>query len=148
MTREEWGHNCKVQNQGASGQNAFAVCMADWDAATHMSNQEWRNACLRSVKEDPTAFHRPAGTGSRAHFHAGVVSDRLTSALPVFGAHNQGYIGGLEQEPTALIGHALTGDLPFPGAHMRGRVPILQAGLEPRGNPLLDGLNLLGRDPC
>jgi len=28
---------CKVQIKSASGQNAFVVSIADWDAATHMS---------------------------------------------------------------------------------------------------------------
>jgi hypothetical protein len=56
MTREEWRRSCGVNNKGASGQNAFSLCIADWDAATHMSKQEWRSACLRTVKADPTAF--------------------------------------------------------------------------------------------
>jgi hypothetical protein len=41
-----------------AGQRAIAVCLADWDAATHMTRQEWRQACERSVKYDPGAFQR------------------------------------------------------------------------------------------
>jgi hypothetical protein len=44
-------------NETASqSQRALSLCMADWDAATHMTKQEWRRACERSVKYDPDAF--------------------------------------------------------------------------------------------
>jgi len=39
---------------------ALPKCIAGWQATSDMTREEWqkwRNACLRSVKEDPTAFH-------------------------------------------------------------------------------------------
>jgi len=36
---------CEVQVKSASSQNAVVVSIANWDAATHMSKQQWRNAC-------------------------------------------------------------------------------------------------------
>jgi len=36
----------------------FSRCIADWDAATHMTKQEWRSACWRAVMYDPGAFNR------------------------------------------------------------------------------------------
>ena len=74
MTREGWQQAAKC-NRDASRQNAFAVCIADWDAATHMSKPAWRNARLRSVKEEPTAFREPQQRLSRS-MHAGVLFDR------------------------------------------------------------------------
>ena len=39
-------------------QGALSLCLADWDAATHMTKLEWRKACERSVKDYPDAFRR------------------------------------------------------------------------------------------
>jgi hypothetical protein len=41
-----------------SYQGALSLCLADWDAATHMTKLEWRRACERSVKDYPDAFRR------------------------------------------------------------------------------------------
>lgn len=43
---------------GTTSQRAYSVCLADWDAATHMTKQEWRKACERSVKDYPDAFRQ------------------------------------------------------------------------------------------
>jgi hypothetical protein len=37
-------------------QGQFALCLESWDAATHMTKQNWRSACQRSVKDYPDAF--------------------------------------------------------------------------------------------
>ena len=37
---------------------AVSICIADWDAATHMTRQEWRRACERSAKDYPDVFRR------------------------------------------------------------------------------------------
>jgi hypothetical protein len=37
-------------------QGRFALCVESWDAATHMSKQDWRSACQRSVRDYPDAF--------------------------------------------------------------------------------------------
>ena len=34
------------------------LCIDSWDAETHMSRQEWRAACRRSVRDYPDAFDR------------------------------------------------------------------------------------------
>jgi hypothetical protein len=56
MTEEERQHRCEAVTKERLGQDASFVSISDWDRATHMNQQEWRNACLSSVKEDPTAF--------------------------------------------------------------------------------------------
>jgi hypothetical protein len=33
-------------------------CMASWDAATHMTKQEWRAACIRTINVDPPRWTR------------------------------------------------------------------------------------------
>ena len=34
----------------------FSQCIADWDAATHMTKREWRSACRRALKDYPGSF--------------------------------------------------------------------------------------------
>lgn len=41
-----------------TSQTALSICIADWDASTHMTKQEWRRACERSVRDYPDAFRR------------------------------------------------------------------------------------------
>ena len=36
----------------------YSRCISDWDAATHMTKQEWRAACRRALKDYPGAFRR------------------------------------------------------------------------------------------
>src|SRR5262249_15959866 len=43
---------------GIPQDQALSVCVNDWDPVTHMSRQEWRAACQRSVQQDPGAFQR------------------------------------------------------------------------------------------
>jgi hypothetical protein len=68
-------HIFEVQIKSASGQNAFVVSIADWDAATHMSKQGWRNAsalCEGGSNSVPlTHWHRLARS-----LREGFVSDR------------------------------------------------------------------------
>ena len=42
----------------AASNDAMAICLASWDAGTHMSKGEWKAACKRSVKEFPSVFVR------------------------------------------------------------------------------------------
>jgi hypothetical protein len=37
-------------------QRKLSLCIDSWDAETHMSKQEWRAACQRSVRDYPDAF--------------------------------------------------------------------------------------------
>jgi hypothetical protein len=41
-----------------SKERKLSLCVESWDAATHMSKQEWRIACQRSIKDYPDAFER------------------------------------------------------------------------------------------
>jgi hypothetical protein len=41
-----------------SKERRLSLCVESWDAATHMSKQEWRIACQRSIKDYPDAFER------------------------------------------------------------------------------------------
>jgi predicted DNA-binding protein (MmcQ/YjbR family) len=42
---------------GAGNDNLdFSRCISDWDAATHMTKQEWRAACRRALSDYPGAF--------------------------------------------------------------------------------------------
>ena len=34
----------------------YSRCISDWDAATHMTRQEWRAACRRALRDYPGAF--------------------------------------------------------------------------------------------
>ena len=34
-------------------------CLETWDRATHMSKQEWKETCKRTVKEYPEIFNKP-----------------------------------------------------------------------------------------
>ena len=36
----------------------YSRCISDWDAATHMTKQEWQAACRRALKDYPGAFRR------------------------------------------------------------------------------------------
>src|SRR5262245_49850701 len=36
----------------------YSRCISDWDAATHMTKEEWRAACRRALKDYPGAFRR------------------------------------------------------------------------------------------
>jgi len=39
-----------------TAQRKLSLCIDTWDRETHMSKQEWRAACRRSVKDYPDAF--------------------------------------------------------------------------------------------
>jgi len=41
-----------------SKERKLSLCVESWDAATHMSKQEWQIACQRSIKDYPDAFER------------------------------------------------------------------------------------------
>jgi hypothetical protein len=41
-----------------SKERKLSLCVESWDAATHMSKQDWRIACQRSIKDYPDAFER------------------------------------------------------------------------------------------
>ena len=47
-----------VASADMSQQRKLSLCIDSWDAETHMSKQEWRAACQRSVKDYPDAFSR------------------------------------------------------------------------------------------
>jgi len=36
----------------------YSRCISDWDAATHMTKQEWQAACRRALRDYPGAFRR------------------------------------------------------------------------------------------
>jgi len=36
----------------------YSRCISDWDAATHMTKQEWRPACRRALRDYPGSFRR------------------------------------------------------------------------------------------
>ena len=40
------------------GKEDYARCTSDWDAATHMTKQEWRAACRRALRDYPGSFRR------------------------------------------------------------------------------------------
>ena len=43
---------------GTTKERKLSLCIESWDAATHMSKQEWRIAYRRSIKDYPDAFER------------------------------------------------------------------------------------------
>jgi hypothetical protein len=45
-------------NTGMTKQQRLSLCLGSWDAETHMSKQEWRVACQRTVRDYPDAFVR------------------------------------------------------------------------------------------
>jgi hypothetical protein len=47
-----------VASAGTNEQRRLSLCIDSWDAETHMSKQEWRAACQRSVRDHPDAFGR------------------------------------------------------------------------------------------
>jgi hypothetical protein len=47
-----------VANTDMTKQRRFSLCIESWDAQTHMSKQEWRAACRRSLVDYPDAFTR------------------------------------------------------------------------------------------
>ena len=47
-----------VASADMTQQRKLSLCIDSWDAETHMSKQEWRAACQRSVKDYPDAFSR------------------------------------------------------------------------------------------
>ena len=47
-----------VVNAGMTKQQRLSLCLGSWDAETHMSKQEWRVACQRTVRDYPDAFIR------------------------------------------------------------------------------------------
>ena len=47
-----------VVNAGMTKQQRLSLCLGSWDAETHMSKQEWRVACQRTVRDYPDAFVR------------------------------------------------------------------------------------------
>ena len=53
--------DCKGRHTKApelSKERKLSLCVESWDAATHMSKQDWRVACQRSIKDYPDAFER------------------------------------------------------------------------------------------
>ena len=48
----------KPQAAGVDRQKKLSLCLETWDAQTHMTRQEWRVACARSVRDYPDAFER------------------------------------------------------------------------------------------
>jgi hypothetical protein len=59
---KERGAKAQEQETVASAdmtqQRKLSLCIDSWDAETHMSKQEWRAACQRSVRDYPDAFSR------------------------------------------------------------------------------------------
>ena len=47
-----------VASADMTQQRRLSLCIDSWDAETHMSKQEWRAACQRSVRDYPDAFSR------------------------------------------------------------------------------------------
>jgi hypothetical protein len=45
-------------SEQTNNQRRLSLCIDSWDAETHMSKQEWRVACQRSVRDYPDAFFR------------------------------------------------------------------------------------------
>jgi hypothetical protein len=43
-------------NRGGAAGKDIAECMAVWDAGTHMTKQEWRATCERSLSNSPTVL--------------------------------------------------------------------------------------------
>ena len=48
----------KTEATGVSKQKKLSMCLETWDAQTHMTKQQWRVACARSVRDYPDAFDR------------------------------------------------------------------------------------------
>lgn len=48
----------KSQAARPSKDKKLSMCLETWDAQTHMTKQEWRIACARSVRDYPDAFDR------------------------------------------------------------------------------------------
>jgi hypothetical protein len=46
----------RLASGGMTEQQRLSLCIDSWDAETHMSKQEWRAACKRSVRDYPDAF--------------------------------------------------------------------------------------------
>jgi hypothetical protein len=42
---------------GMSNQRSFLDCLETWDKATHMTKQEWRRTCERTIREYPELSH-------------------------------------------------------------------------------------------
>jgi hypothetical protein len=47
-----------VQSESTANAQKLSLCIESWDAQTHMTKQEWRAACERSVRAQPEAFDR------------------------------------------------------------------------------------------
>ena len=47
-----------VVNEATTERQRLSLCIESWDAETHMTKQEWRAACQRSVRDQPGAFAR------------------------------------------------------------------------------------------
>ena len=47
-----------VANQRTTERQKLSLCIDSWDAETHMSKEEWRAACQRTVRDQPDAFDR------------------------------------------------------------------------------------------
>jgi len=47
-----------VVNEATTERQRLSLCIESWDAETHMTKQEWRAACQRSVRDQPDAFAR------------------------------------------------------------------------------------------
>ena len=48
---------------GVDRQKKLSMCLETWDAQTHMTRQEWRVACARSVRDYPDAFEPKPASG-------------------------------------------------------------------------------------
>ena len=47
-----------VVSESTANRQKLSLCIESWDAQTHMTKQEWRAACERSVRAQPDAFSR------------------------------------------------------------------------------------------
>jgi hypothetical protein len=47
-----------VQSESTTERQRLSLCIDSWDAETHMSKEEWRASCQRSVRDQPDAFDR------------------------------------------------------------------------------------------
>ena len=62
LTRPAGAQTTEGTTEAQSGRGAvyLAQCLKGWDAATHMSKQEWARACQRLVRERGEFMHKPA----------------------------------------------------------------------------------------
>jgi hypothetical protein len=51
-----YAHSDLALRSQPSNTEKFVRCLGDWDPSTHMTKNEWRRSCERSVVYDPDAF--------------------------------------------------------------------------------------------